>query len=63
MAPAVSVSLLFRQGGDVELLGLGTVAGVAFVAQILLKKMGRSTRMLSELVGAVALTVTAPADT
>lgn len=58
---AVSLGLLFWQGGNLKLLGLGTVAGVAFAAQILLKKRGRSTRMVSELVGAVALTVTAPA--
>ncbi len=58
---AVSLSLLFWQGRNLELLGLGIVAGVAFTAQIFLKKLGRSTRMVAELVGAVALTVTAPA--
>jgi hypothetical protein len=58
---AVSLTLLFWQGRNLELLGLGIVAGVAFAAQIFLKKMGRSTRMMAELVGALALTVTAPA--
>ena len=35
--------------------------GAAFGAQILLKKVGRPTRMAAEAVGAAALTSTAPA--
>ncbi|MGA8489646.1 MAG: hypothetical protein WB711_04440 [Terriglobales bacterium] len=37
------------------------IAGVAFAAQIILKKLGRTTRMAAEFVGAVALTSTAAA--
>jgi len=40
---------------------IGTAAGVAFVGQALLKKLGRRTRMLSEMVGIVGLTASAPA--
>lgn len=58
---AVSLSLLFWQGKNLELFALGMVAGVAFASQIFLKKLGRTTRMTSELVGALALTMTAPA--
>lgn len=40
---------------------IGVVAGVAFVGQALLKKLGRRTRMLSEMVGTVGLTASGPA--
>jgi len=43
------------------LLLLGSVTGGAFVAQTILKKLGRATRVTSQIVGAVGLTVTAPA--
>ncbi len=52
---------LFWQGKIRELLPLGVIAGTAFVGQILLKKMGRATRVAAEVVGALALTSTAPA--
>lgn len=42
------------------LLVLGAVAACAFVAQAVLRKLGRSTRMISQLVGAIGLTCTAP---
>ncbi len=58
---AVSLSALFWQGKNRELIWLGLIAGVAFAAQIVLKKMGRATRVASEMVGALALTSTAPA--
>ena len=58
---ALSLSVLFWQGKNRELIWLGMIAGVAFAAQILLKKMGRTTRMAAEVVGALALTSTAPA--
>src|ERR1019366_9532565 len=44
-----------------ELIWLGMIAGAAFAAQVLLKKMGRTTRVAAEVVGALALTSTAPA--
>jgi hypothetical protein len=40
---------------------IGAAAGAAFVAQALLKKLGRSTRMLSEIVGTIGLTASGPA--
>jgi hypothetical protein len=58
---AASLSALFWQGKNRELIWLGMIAGVAFAAQILLKKMGRPTRMAAEVVGALVLTSTAPA--
>ncbi|MBZ5665817.1 MAG: YwiC-like family protein [Acidobacteriia bacterium] len=58
---AVSLIALFWQGKGRELLVLGMIAGIAFAAQIVLKKMGRATRMVAEVVGALALTSTAPA--
>lgn len=43
------------------LLLLGGATGGAFVAQAILKKLGRATRVTSQIIGAVGLTVTAPA--
>ena len=40
---------------------IGAAAGTAFVAQALLKKLGRRMRMLSEIVGTIGLTASAPA--
>ena len=40
---------------------IGAVAGTAFIAQALLKKLGRRMRMLSEIVGTIGLTASAPA--
>jgi hypothetical protein len=40
---------------------IGIAAGIAFVGQGILKKRGRSTRMLSEIVGTIGLTASAPA--
>jgi hypothetical protein len=40
---------------------IGTAAGAAFVGQALLKKSGRRTRMLSEIVGTIGLTASGPA--
>jgi hypothetical protein len=58
---AVALSALFWQGKNRELIWLGMIAGGAFAAQVLLKKMGRTTRVAAEVVGALALTSTAPA--
>jgi hypothetical protein len=58
---AVSLSALFWRGTNRGLIWLGMIAGAAFAAQVLLKKMGRTTRMAAEVVGALALTSTAPA--
>jgi YwiC-like protein len=40
---------------------VGAAAGAAFVGQALLKKLGRHTRMLSEIVGTIGLTASGPA--
>lgn len=57
---AVALSALFWQGKNRELIWLGMIAGGAFAAQVLLKKMGRTTRVAAEVVGALALTSTGP---
>jgi hypothetical protein len=62
----VTLSALFWQGKNRELIWLGMIAGAAFAAQVLLKKMGRTkvgrtTRVAAEVVGALALTSTGPA--
>jgi hypothetical protein len=56
-----TLSALFWQGKNRDLIWLGMIAGAAFAAQVLLKKMGRTTRIAAEVVGALALTSTAPA--
>ena len=58
---AVSLLGLFWRGQNRELIWLGMMAGVAFAAQIVLKKMGRATRVAAEMAGALTLTSTAPA--
>jgi hypothetical protein len=58
MIAVVSLSALFWQGKNRELIWVGIVAGAAFAAQIFLKRMGRTTRMPGEIVGALALTST-----
>jgi hypothetical protein len=57
----VSLGVLLWAGRHRGLWLLGGLAGVSFVAQALLKRLGRRTRMLSEVVGTVGLTLSAPA--
>lgn len=57
---AVNVTVLFSQGKNRGLIWLGLISGVAFATQMFLKRM-RTTRMAAEVVGALALTLTAPA--
>jgi len=57
----VALSALFWRGKNRELIWLGMTAGAAFVAQMFLKRMGRTKRLAAEVVGALALTTTAPA--
>ena len=54
-------SMLLWAGQNLLLWLIGAAAGVAFVAQAVLRKMGRRTRMLSEIVGTIGLTASAPA--
>jgi len=59
---AASLGMLLWAGRNPGLWLIGIVAGVAFAGQALLKKLGRSTRMLSEIVGTVGLTSAAAAS-
>jgi len=60
-AAAASLAVLMWRGRNWELLWIGMIAALAFVAQMVLRKLGRKLRMLSQLVGAAGLTATAPA--
>jgi hypothetical protein len=57
----VALGVLLWAGRNPGLWLIGAAAGVAFVAQALLKRLGRSARMLSEIVGTIGLTSSAPA--
>lgn len=57
---ASSLAVLFRGGRNRDLLFLGLIGISAFIAQALLRKLSRRTRMLSQIVGTLGLTVTAP---
>ena len=56
---AASLVLLFWKERAYGLLLLGAAAAVAFGAQAVLRKLGRDTRMSSQLVGSIGLTSTA----
>ena len=58
---ALALGTLLWAGHNPYLWLLGAAAGAAFVAQALLKKLGRRTRMLSEIVGTIGLTASGPA--
>ena len=55
------LAVLLPEWNSQTLLPLASVVVIAFATQAFLKKMGRSTRMASQIVGAIGLTVTAPA--
>ncbi len=61
---AVSVACVTRlmwNGRNSGLLFLGAATAFAFVAQAVLRKLGRKARMAAQLVGTIGLTCTAPA--
>lgn len=58
---AVALGMLLWAGRNVDLWPLGAAVGAAFIGQALLKKLGRRARMLSEMVGTIGLTASAPA--
>ncbi len=58
---AVALIALFWGGKNRELIWLGIIASAAFGVQLFLKRVGRSTRIAAEMVGALILTSTAPA--
>jgi hypothetical protein len=57
----VTLGMLLWAGRNADLWPLGGAVALAFIAQALLKKLGRRARMLSEMVGTVGLTAAAPA--
>ena len=57
----VALGSLLWAGRNPFLWLIGAAAGAAFVAQALLKRLGRRARMLSEIVGTIGLTSSAPA--
>jgi hypothetical protein len=57
----VCITALLWNGADRGLLVLGAVAAVAFVAQALVKRLGRSARMPAQIIGSLGLTAAAPA--
>ena len=61
MVAGLASSMLLWGGQHPLIWGMGAAAGLAFVGQALLRKMGRRTRMLSEIVGTIGLTSSAPA--
>ena len=58
---AVCLVVLMWRGQRFALLVFGAVSACAFLAQSVLRRLGRDTRMISQVVGAIALTSTAPA--
>lgn len=63
LAAIASVALigLFWGGQNTDLFALGVIAALVFLLQTGLKKLGRETRALAQIVGAIGLTSTAPA--
>jgi hypothetical protein len=60
LATVALVALLWA-GRNADLWPLGAAVAAAFIGQAVLKKLGRKTRMLSEMVGTIGLTASAPA--
>jgi len=58
---AICLTDLLWRGRNLDLVFLGAASVVAFVGQAVLRKLGRSARMISQLVGILGLTCTAPA--
>lgn len=54
------IALLWR-GRNLDLVFLGAASALAFAGQAVLRKLGRGARMMSQLVGILGLTCTAPA--
>ena len=60
-ASAGCLAGLLWRGQNAQLVGIGLIAALALGLQAALRRLGRHTRMASQLVGAFALTATAPA--
>jgi hypothetical protein len=61
VSPVALLTVLMWRGRYPKLLLFGATAAGSFVAQAVLRKVGREMRMTSQLAGAVGLTSTAPA--
>ncbi|MFZ0734648.1 MAG: YwiC-like family protein [Candidatus Sulfotelmatobacter sp.] len=61
VAAALALGGLLWAGQNSYLWPLGAAAAAAFIAQAVLRKLGRRTRMLSEIIGTIGLTAAAPA--
>jgi hypothetical protein len=61
VAAGLSLGSLLWAGRNPALWLIGVAAVAAFAGQALLKKLGRRTRMLSEMVGTIGLTASGPA--
>ena len=57
----IALGGLLWAGQNGYLWPIGAAAAAAFIAQAILRKLGRRTRMLSEIVGTIGLTASAPA--
>jgi hypothetical protein len=57
----LALAALLWAGRNADLWPLGAAVAAAFIGQAVLKKLGRQTRMLSEMVGTIGLTASAPA--
>lgn len=57
----VALAALLWAGRNADLWPLGAAVAAAFIGQAVLKKLGRQTRLLSEMVGTIGLTASAPA--
>jgi hypothetical protein len=58
---AIALAALLWAGRNVDLWPLGAAVASAFIAQAILKKLSRRLRMLSEMIGVIGLTASAPA--
>jgi len=56
---SIALALLLRDGNNPGLLLLGAIAALSFATQALLRKLGRATRMASQMAGLMGLTSTA----
>lgn len=61
MVAVTALAMLLSGGRNPLLWMIGLAAGAAFVGQALLKKLGRRFRLVSEIVGTIGLTSSAPA--
>lgn len=58
---ALCLGLLMWKGQNSGLFAIAAAGACAFAMQAVLRRLGRSTRIISQVVGAIALTSTAPA--